>query len=231
MIHRLLTRAFGRVAQGRRPCWGAGEAGGQGAAALFVLTRWPGPTPAKGRIKKMKTSACLFSLAVVTLLGVAGSASAQQPKIAPTAAAAAAARPAVTQFLTTRVTGVIRTTGTAPGEASLNGYNCDDLDVIVSSKESSSTASFAPPKWVRTRHAVGTWSSGQCTFSVPVVANSEFNVYVSAGTKDYPCQYIGNLVVSPGYSAWTKVAFGKSVAVPDFTMSAQGGKFYCGMIY
>jgi len=177
----------------------------------------------------MKTTSLLFSVAVVTILGVAGSASAQAPSVGP---AAAVNRGPVVPFLSTRVTGVIRTNGTAPGHAALNGYNCDDLDVIVTSKENNPApaGTFATPKWVRTKHAAGTWSSGQCTFSIPVVPNSDFNVYVSAGVKDYPCQYVSNLIVSPGYSPWTKVPFGKSVALADFSLSATGGKFYCGVI-
>lgn len=181
----------------------------------------------------MKTRSVLFSLAALSTLVVAGSAAAQAPSPKPSPQLGPAlGRPEISKFVQTRVTGTIRTNGIVPGETALNGYNCDDLVVIVSSKEYNPAppGTFSSPKWVRTKPAAGTWSSGQCTYSVPVVPNAEFNVYVSAGVKEYPCHFITNLVVSPGYSPWLKASFGQTVT-SDFSMSSTGNKFYCGILH
>jgi len=127
------------------------------------------------------------------------------------------------KFQLTAVKGAIKVAGIpAPSSGPLAGWNCDDLYVAVESKEQVPPAPgnlFPTPKWSKGGKATGNWASGTCTFQLGVVPNSAFYVRVGANGKDYPCDYIGGLFVSPSSSPLITVPKGTVKSTPDFTAS------------
>lgn len=136
------------------------------------------------------------------------------------------------KFLLTTVRGNIKVAGIpAPSSGPLAGWGCDDLSVSVESKEQVPPAPgnlFPTPKWSKGAKATGNWASGTCSFTIAVPPNSQFYVRVGANAKDYPCDYIGGLFVSPSSSPVMSVPKGTSKSTPDFTAS---GAPTCSFIY
>jgi hypothetical protein len=110
------------------------------------------------------------------------------------------------------------------GTKGVAGLKCNDIVVDVASKEQTTPPPgwkgpwFATPKWQRQGKASGSWASGACSYSVKVVANSEFNVHLAAET-DVPCGGYDAATSTPAQSAWLKVAKGTEKA-QDFTLDS-----------
>lgn len=160
-------------------------------------------------------------LAAVSVMGPERAQAA--PTVGPVPTLRPTASPGLPAFLFTTVKGTIKVSGAPMPGAPLGGWNCDDLWVGVSSKELASPPGelFTPPKWTRGAKATGNWASGTCSFSVNIVPNSAFYVGVSPSAKDYPCDYIGGMLINPGSSPLMIVPKGQSKNTPDFTASGQ----------
>lgn len=169
------------------------------------------------KLNLLVASALVAAVGIVTQSGDAqAQAPAPQPSVQSRPVIGAQPTPVLSL---TRVQGSINVAGAPLPAAPLTGWNCDDLAVSVTSKELNPPppgGGFASPKWQKFGKASGTWTSGTCSYSVVVVANSEFTVNVSPSAKDYPCGYIQGLNVTPGYSPAITVPSGQS-KVQNFT--------------
>jgi hypothetical protein len=107
---------------------------------------------------------------------------------------------ALAQGPTTEVKGTIEVKGAKIGGVGVRAAKCGDLSVSAVSKEYRGIE----PRWQRHASATGTWASGSCSYTVKVVANSEFHVLVFGG----PCDSFSTLVTTPAQSDWFKLAPG-----------------------
>ena len=109
-----------------------------------------------------------------------------------------------------------------PG-APLTQWNCDDLAVSVESKEHNPPVpdTFSSPKWRRSAKASGSWASGTCSFSINVVPNSAFFLTVGPTGKDYPCDTISGISITPYSSPAMTVPKGMTKTLPDYTAVGQ----------
>lgn len=179
----------------------------------------------------MKKSSFFVAAAVVGLVGIVAQSQTAQAEVSARPGPVVIGTVAPPNFVLSTVKGVIKT-GQAPlPGAPLTGFNCDDLYVSATSKEQVPPAPgnlFSTPKWTRGAKATGSWASGQCTFTVIVPPNTEFYVQVSPSNKDYPCDYITGMTITPGASPMMSVPKGQSKNTPDFVAQ---GKPACGYIY
>ena len=123
-------------------------------------------------------------------------------------------------YVFTYVKGTIRTNAVPLPGSPFTGWNCDDLLVnaislaqgpppaagqaAVQQERPRSPGSLpnwglggSKPTWTKVVKPSGNWSSGQCTFSLTVPANSEFSIYVDINAKEFPCDFIPGLSVRP----------------------------------
>lgn len=124
-------------------------------------------------------------------------------------------RPTSAVLQATKITGTF--TVPAPPTGELAGFACSNIYVSATSKDtlpSTGDMNLNPtPKWSRGVAATGTYSSGHCSYSIVVPANSAF--YLNTGTSGtFACSYV---------SAWlgpTGAALGP-ITVPLSTTKTQ----------
>lgn len=94
------------------------------------------------------------------------------------------------QRIATKVTGTITLPALPQG---LANFQCNDVVVTAFSNDLVVPISGQGPgwyKWTRTVKATGTISSGRCTYTMRVPANSGFTLRLTGDIASYPCDYI-----------------------------------------
>ncbi len=105
--------------------------------------------------------------------------------------------PQIVRFFATTVHGTI-TVPAAPG-APLAGFNCGNMTIVATSKDTYTApgAIFASPKWTRHAAATGNWGSGSCSYSLNVPGGSAFFLNAS-GQGSFGCDVIETWVGPTG---------------------------------
>ena len=128
--------------------------------------------------------------------------------ITPTLFLASALLLASNAHASTTVKGAIKVSGSIGGVAG----QCDDIIVYATSK-----AQVTPPPgqlgggpvWTRGAKATGNWSKGTCSYSVNVVANSDFQVTLGTDVENNCVGYY-TVKSTPQQAGWFKLSNGSS---------------------
>lgn len=161
-----------------------------------------------------------IGLVLVVALGTWGvRADADPPKVeaSPTPKLAATAMPV--KFVTTTIKGEITVPstfssanyGNGPVALGQAGFGCGNLVIVANSKATKprppnfSGLWIDQPVWSHSVQATGTWSSGKCSYSLPVAGDQEFSL--TAGTSgNFGCTSIDVTVTNT--PAWQSVPKG-----------------------
>jgi len=103
------------------------------------------------------------------------------------------------KFFVTNVSGTITVPGAQTGP--LAGFGCSNIVVHATSKDHY-PGFLGAPKWTRSAHATGTYSSGHCSYGIPVISGSEFFLTLS-GWGNFQCQMVLTSTTPPGFGPET----------------------------